>query len=67
VKILNAFSAHADYEETRVWLRRLDGNRLKGIFLVHGEPDAQANLKQVLEKDGFKRVDILHQGEAVTL
>jgi metallo-beta-lactamase family protein len=67
VKILNAFSAHADYEETRVWLRLLDGNRLKGIFLVHGEPDAQANLKQVLEKDGFKRVEILHQGEAVTL
>jgi len=67
VKILNAFSAHADYEETRVWLRRLDGNRLKGIFLVHGEPDAQAHLKQVLEQDGFKRVEILHQAQPVEL
>ena len=67
VKILNAFSAHADYEETRVWLRRLDGNRLKGIFLVHGEPDAQAHLKQVLDQDGFKRVEILHQAQPVNL
>ena len=67
VKILNAFSAHADYEETRVWLRQMDGSRLKGIFLVHGEPDAQANLKQVLEKDGFKRVEILHQAQPVEL
>jgi len=67
VKILNAFSAHADYEEMLTYLRRLERKRLKGIFLVHGEPEAQANLKKVLEQDGFARVEILHQGEPVEL
>jgi metallo-beta-lactamase family protein len=67
VKILNAFSAHADYEEMLTYLRRLERKRLKGIFLVHGEPEAQANLKKVLEQDGFARVEILHQGEPVKL
>jgi len=67
VKIINAFSAHADYEEIRAWTARLDLNRLKGVFLVHGEPEAQANLKEVLQEEGIKRVEILRFGEKVEL
>lgn len=67
VKIINAFSAHADYEEIKSWTRRLDRDRLKGVFLVHGEPDAQANLKEVLEKDGVRRVEVLKAGVEIDL
>jgi metallo-beta-lactamase family protein len=67
VKIINAFSAHADFEEIKDWTRKLDRDRLKGVFLVHGEPEAQANLVKELTNDGIKRVEILKQGQEVGL
>ena len=67
VKIINAFSAHADYEEIKSWLHKLDRRSLRAVFLVHGEPEAEANLKQVLTADGLPRVDILKMGEPVEL
>ena len=37
IENINAFSAHADYEETLEWLKAIDTSRLKKIFLVHGQ------------------------------
>ena len=54
VEVLNTFSAHADYEDIVEYTDRLDKGRLKRIFLVHGEPDAQAHLKGLLEGRGHK-------------
>ena len=42
VKQIDSFSAHADYKESTEWLKLIDTSRLKKIFLVHGEKDAQA-------------------------
>lgn len=67
VKIINAFSAHADHEEIMEWLNKLDRDSLKGVFLVHGEPDAQANMQRIMKEDGIDRVDILKFGEEVEL
>jgi metallo-beta-lactamase family protein len=67
VKIINAFSAHADYTEIQAWLKKLDRGRLKAVFLVHGEPEAQANLQKVLLADGLPRVEILRRGQPVEL
>jgi metallo-beta-lactamase family protein len=53
VVTLNAFSAHADYNEILEFISRLDKNMLKHIYLVHGEPDAQSNLKDLLDKNGY--------------
>ncbi|MDR3131365.1 MAG: MBL fold metallo-hydrolase [Treponema sp.] len=50
---LNAFSAHADYAEAGEWLGALDASRLKRIFLVHGEPKAQAAFKSYLAGKRF--------------
>ncbi|MCP5514011.1 MAG: MBL fold metallo-hydrolase [Spirochaetales bacterium] len=63
VESLNAFSAHADYNEIRDYVSRLDLKKLKKVFLVHGEPDAQDNLKKELEKAGIKSVEIVKYGE----
>lgn len=67
VKIINAFSAHADYNELLAWVKELDQERLKGVFLVHGESEAQANLKGLMEKAGLPRTEILKQGEPIEL
>ncbi len=55
---LNAFSAHADYNEIKEWIKNYDLNKLKKVFLVHGEDDALANLKKELLSIGVKDVEI---------
>ncbi len=50
---INAFSAHADYEEMGEWLSMIDRPRLKGIFLVHGEKDAQQVFSDYLVAKGY--------------
>ena len=64
---INAFSAHADYEESLEWLTSLDTSRLKKIFLVHGEQDAQVFLQKYLNDNGFANVEIVKYGETYTL
>ncbi len=67
VKILNAFSAHADYREIGDYVGKLDQGRLQKILLVHGEPDAQAHLRAHLNALGHSDVRILKAGEPVQL
>jgi metallo-beta-lactamase family protein len=67
VKILNAFSAHADYREIGRWVGHLDAARLKGVFLVHGEPAAQAHLAEYLRSLGVRKVEALRAGVPVEL
>lgn len=67
VERLNAFSAHADYEETLDWLKAIDTSRLKRIFLVHGEKNAQEYLMNYLNKNGFNDISIVKYGETYQL
>jgi metallo-beta-lactamase family protein len=67
VEAINAFSAHADYGEALQWLRTLDTSRLKKIFLVHGEPDAQRAFKKHLGDHGFPQVEIVRYGQQYSL
>ena len=59
VKILNTFSAHADYNEITGYIKKMDLERLKKIFLVHGEDDALENLQGELSGIGVKEVQIV--------
>jgi metallo-beta-lactamase family protein len=67
VKILNAFSAHADYREIGEWVSALDLKRLRRVLLVHGEPGAQANLSEHLKGLGVRDVISLKAGDGVEL
>lgn len=67
VRKINAFSAHADYTETLDWLNAIDTSRLKKIFLVHGETDAQEFLQNYLIENGFKNIQISKYGESYDL
>lgn len=67
VRKINAFSAHADYTETLEWLNEIDTSKLKKIFLVHGEKDAQEFLENHLKENGFKDIQIVKYGESYDL
>lgn len=59
VKILNTFSAHADYRDITNYVKQADPSRLRKVFLVHGEDDALNNLKSELENNGVKSVEVV--------
>jgi metallo-beta-lactamase family protein len=63
VQQINAFSAHADYQECLDWLNAIDTSRLKRIFMVHGEKDAQSYFFKFLADNGYKDVTIVKYGE----
>ncbi len=62
VEVMESFSAHGDYSEI---LRFLEGKkeRLKQIWLVHGELDTQQGFKTRLENAGFGNVKIPKLGD----
>ncbi len=59
VKVMNAFSAHADRKDLSEYARAIRG--VRRIFLVHGEPDQQDPFAESLREDGF-HVDIPERG-----
>ena len=63
IEKLNAFSAHADYNEIKEWVSGYDLKRLKKIFLVHGENKSLLNLKKELLSMDVKSVEIMEYGE----
>ena len=67
VEQINSFSAHADYTESLAWLNSIDTSRLKRIFMVHGETEAQEFFKNYLNENGYPNVTIVKYGEAYTL
>ena len=62
VRILNSFSAHADSGELLEYIKKFDRNRLKKMFLVHGEHLQQTNLSMILNSNGFKNIIIPDRG-----
>ncbi len=67
VKILNAFSAHADRGEIGEYVKLMDPSRLKGVLLVHGEQKAQDMLAAHLRSLGVRRVESMEAGRPVAV
>jgi metallo-beta-lactamase family protein len=63
VEILDAFSGHADYQEIIQYLSCQDPERVKKMFLVHGEFEKQIALKHSLRDAGFNdiRIPLMHE------
>lgn len=64
---IDALSGHGDYSEMINYIRCQQKAKLKKIFLVHGEEQAQIAYKDTLNKEGFKRVEIPAFRDAVEL
>lgn len=58
VKSLQSMSAHGDYEDLLHFLSCQDPEKVKQLFLVHGEYEVQQHFAQRLKDKGFKRVSI---------
>ncbi|MCS7081721.1 MAG: MBL fold metallo-hydrolase [Bacteroidetes bacterium] len=67
VVVISAYSAHAGHDELLRWTEPLLGNRLKAIFLVHGEYSRQEALAEALRTRGARRVEIPERGQAYTI
>ena len=67
VEVMNSYSAHADGPEMVRFVAHLDPDRLKKVFLVHGDPDRQIALAEGLEAAGYRAVHRPERGEVVEL
>jgi metallo-beta-lactamase family protein len=67
VEIMNTFSAHADEPGLLDFVGALDRDRLKRVFLVHGEPDRQALFTDALGRTGIRNVTTPAPGDTFTL
>lgn len=67
VVVFNSLSAHADSDELIYYVNKFSRDRMKEIFLVHGEPDQQEKFANRLTLNHFKSVRIPKKGEYFTL
>ncbi len=66
IRSISGFSAHADESELLAWLGRFSPDRLKRVFLVHGDPEAQIILAPKVDALGLE-VHVPSWRERVTL
>jgi metallo-beta-lactamase family protein len=66
VETLGGYSAHADRDELRAWVRRL-GGPVRRAFVVHGEGPALKAMAAILKEEGVREVVVPKHGEAFDL
>ncbi len=64
---IDGYSAHADQRELMDWALAFNPQRLQGLFLVHGEPNAADTLADKLTAAGMENVTVPILGQTVTL
>jgi metallo-beta-lactamase family protein len=66
VESITGYSAHADRDELRAWVRRLAGP-IRRAFVVHGEPRALEAMATLLREEGVRDVRVPKHGESFDL
>jgi metallo-beta-lactamase family protein len=66
VESIDGYSAHADREELRAWVRGL-GGPIRRAFVVHGEAGALEAMASLLREEGVREVHVPRHGEAFEL
>jgi len=64
---IEAYSGHGDYKEMISTLTTVPVDKVKKMFLVHGDYDVQLDYREELHKVGFKDVMIPRRGDTVEL
>lgn len=67
IAVLDAFSAHADRHELLKYVDINSPDRLKNIYLIHGELDQMESFRNALRSKGYSNVHIPVPGEVVNL
>jgi metallo-beta-lactamase family protein len=66
VETIAGYSAHADRDELRAWVRRL-GGPIRRAFVVHGEPQSLEAMAAILGEEGVQDVRVPKHGESFDL
>jgi metallo-beta-lactamase family protein len=66
VETIGGYSAHADRDELREWVRGM-GGPVRRAFVVHGEPEGLEAMAGLLEEEGVKEVHIPKLGQSFDL
>ena len=66
VETIGGYSAHADRNELRAWVRRL-GGPIRRAFVVHGEAQALGAMATILREERIREVILPKHGEAFDL
>ena len=67
VEVMNSYSAHADQPELLEFLSHLDKDRLRKVFLVHGDPERQEPLGLAMTAAGFPKPLAPKRGDSFEL
>jgi metallo-beta-lactamase family protein len=64
---MRSMSAHGDYDDLCQFIANQDKEKIKTIFLVHGEYDVQQEFADRLKRKGYKNVEIPERHSETTL
>ena len=67
IKQMDYFSAHADQKGLLDYLKYSQPDKLKNIFLVHGEEEQALPLKEKILNKGYKSVNYPQKGDVVDI
>ena len=67
IKKMDYFSGHADQKELLDYIRLNPQDKLKNIFLVHGEEDMALPFREKLLQKGYKNVQFPASGEIINI
>jgi len=67
IRQIESMSAHADYNDLIQYLSILEPDKVKRVFVVHGEPDVQDEFRERLLRKGFRDVVIPEPHETFNL
>jgi len=67
VAIMNGFSAHADKNDLIAYFDGLEKERLRHVFVVHGEPDQSTVFAEAIRSRGIDKVTVPRRGQKVII
>ncbi|TAF63597.1 MAG: MBL fold metallo-hydrolase [Cytophagales bacterium] len=67
IQSIDAFSGHGDREDLTNFVKYQKKEKLKNIFLVHGEYTSMIDFKQTLAQEGYQHVEIPYKGQSFEL
>ncbi len=67
IESIQSLSAHADSADLLRFLSCQDKQKIKKIFLVHGEAESKISFRSLLAQEGYREVIIPEKGESFVL
>ncbi|WP_439585137.1 MBL fold metallo-hydrolase RNA specificity domain-containing protein [Dyadobacter bucti] len=67
IEKIDVFSGHGDQNDLLKFVKMQDPEKLKGVFLVHGEQQSMADFQSIIEQNGYKAVEIPTRGQTYEL